>query len=124
MATVRSQQLAPALPPTLCPAWPTHPGNCRTRPQGPCHQPDHQQTQNRSLQGMVGGEVGRRPQRRGRRTQPLGALRRLTATVPPRPGKWQVLPLTWTHTEGAVVVALIRGAAREGIGQDPRVTCN
>lgn len=33
-------------------------------------------------------------------------------------------PLALAHTKGAVVVTLIRGAAREGVGQDPRVTCN
>lgn len=33
-------------------------------------------------------------------------------------------PLVLTRTEGAVVVPLIRGAAWEGGGQDPRVTCS
>lgn len=33
-------------------------------------------------------------------------------------------PLELTRTEGAVVVALIRGAAWEGVGEHPRVTCN
>lgn len=28
------------------------------------------------------------------------------------------------RTKGAVVIALIRGAAREGVGEHPRVTCN
>lgn len=33
-------------------------------------------------------------------------------------------PLALTHTKGAVVVTLIRGAARAGVSQGPRVTCN